>query len=964
MPHNFTLVQKHNLPSLQIVLEVYQHQPTKAMHYHFSKDSDSENCFAVFFKTLPQDSMGAAHILEHTVLNGSRRFDVKNPFELILRRSLNSFINAFTASTWTAYPFATSNPKDFDNILQVYLDAAFFPNLDNNDFKQEGYRLEFAQAQNSDSDLHHKGVVYNEMKGAMSNADSFIFQKITSEIYRGTTYQFNSGGEPKDIVQIKHRDLLEFHNKFYHPSNAIFATYGNIKATEHQQRFQKLALHAFTQSDEQHTIENARRLTQQKFRFTYPLPAERKTIKSHKNILAFRLPEPTTATEALEYGLLSNVLLYDSNSPLSKTLEQSPYGSSKSSFTGILLDYKQPLFLCGVDDCRKNCSDSVAKEIFTCLEQFCNSTVDLKKIQSILQNMELKHRSTVSNSYPYGISLLVDCISEVLLGRDCAELLDLDTQIMNIHTKLQQPRYLQQLCQRLLVDNKQYAIFDFVGDHSLINASLQQENQQLQQIKDNLNQSQKKEICAHSQQLIDWQQREDNPQSLPQITVADIISDYSPYIEPVKKGRNCVYSVGSNGVSYLTLHTQLPPLTQSQFKLLPIYSCLLPQLGMGTNNYMQTADLVAALCSGISCNYNLESNKTLESDTATFSISTSCLNNNIIDTHNLLKQTLNTVRWDELKRIEQVLNKYISRSQNFLEQAHRLALLCAAREHSPLLAMRNAISGRDYIAALLHLQSQLEFPNFIAQLATQLQELHLSLMKNCWQFVAITDAVNAVTTDGEFQQVNSYDLPTIAPIARGKLRYWHINSEVNYCAKSIKLQRQTAKESCALKVISTLLTDNYLHYNLREKNGAYGGGAQFSPTDGVLNFFSYRDPHLEQTFEVFDKSLQWLLDFKLNQSHIDQGLIQIFAATDKATQPPELAANSYLKMYKKINLDKILLRRKLLLKLTVDDIKQVAEQFLQQIAEDHSSYSALGPKPPTNDFANFAAMDEQFSFQI
>ena len=208
-----------------------EHLATGARHIHISNE-DTENTFSVAFKTVPVDSSGVAHILEHTVLCGSQRFPVRDPFFSMLKRSLSTFMNAFTASDWTMYPFSTQNTKDYFNLLDVYLDAAFFPKLDELSFQQEGHRFEIEGDINSDDPerlrLAYKGVVYNEMKGAMSSPDQVMIRSIQKELYPSTTYHYNSGGDPAEIPLLTHKQLKEFHRRHYHPSNAFFYTYGNV----------------------------------------------------------------------------------------------------------------------------------------------------------------------------------------------------------------------------------------------------------------------------------------------------------------------------------------------------------------------------------------------------------------------------------------------------------------------------------------------------------------------------------------------------------------------------------------------------------------------------------------------------------------------------------------------------------------------------------------------------------------
>ena len=244
----FKWLQSEHIASLNIVMEKYVHRETDALHYHLSSNN-IENVFLVAFRTVPMDSTGVAHILEHTALCGSERFPVRDPFFMMIRRSLQTFMNAFTSSDWTAYPFASKNKKDFHNLLNVYLDAVFFSRLDELDFMQEGHRLEFAELDDSASELQYKGVVFNEMKGAMSSTNSVLWQTMSKHLYPTTTYHYNSGGEPEDIPNLSYEQLKSFYSSHYHPSNSVFMTFGDISAQEHQTQLENLALSKFKKMD-------------------------------------------------------------------------------------------------------------------------------------------------------------------------------------------------------------------------------------------------------------------------------------------------------------------------------------------------------------------------------------------------------------------------------------------------------------------------------------------------------------------------------------------------------------------------------------------------------------------------------------------------------------------------------------------------------------------------------------------
>ena len=952
MNNTFKLIKQKYLPALKINLQIFEHRATKAKHFHFHKSEESENCFAVFFKTLPADSKGIAHILEHTVLNGSAKFDVKNPFDLIMRTSLNSFINAMTAADWTAYPFASSNLKDFDNLLQVYLDAVFFPNLAELDFAQEGHRLEF-ENNDSNSKLQYKGVVYNEMKGANSSAYSVIYDEIFKVMYSGTTYEHNSGGDQKQIVNLSHSELLEFHQKYYQPSNAIFATYGNLSAESQQHRFEELALQHFKTASKTAEIADAKQFNKpKKVIANYPLAAEIATANSYKNLIVYRLPQPQTALAAFEYRLLSACLLFDSNCVLTKTLEQSKLGINKSVFTGMLMEQKQPLFICGLDDCSAANGEQLFTEINNCLTDFVTSTMPKTKLDAILRTIELSYRKISSDSYPYGISLLIDSISEQIHDIDCSELLDLDSLLEQINQKLQNPNYIQNLCKQLLLNNYQYCIFSFVGNHDILDNNNKQEQQQLAQIQQSLSEQQKQEICDNAQKLLDWQQRQDNPESLPKVTTGDINQEQRKILAPTQWAKNSIYSVGSNGVSEIIMHTTIDNLSLQQWQLLPIYCRLIGDLGFDNYDYKQASEIISSICSDISCDYNIKYVKSITNHNASINFRSSCLDQQLPDTIQLINKFIKTAKFTETARIKQLLIKYNSSKQNFISSAHRIALLCASRNVSNENYLANLMAGKDYLLTINNLVNSFDTSDNLNSTMAELTQLHTIIKNLDFNSLVISDKENCIEASGDIYPITNTALPTNITTEDGKLRYWSIASKVNYCAQSLPLAITDEFDKCTMNIVVKIVTDQYLNNKLREINGAYGGGAIFNSTNSSVNFFSYRDPELAKTFDTFNNSIDWLLNYNLTKKALDQGIIQFFATVDKAMQPIDLAKYSYFHKHQNIDMAMAQKKRSFIKDLTVDQVKACLQKYLANYHTINSGKSVLASKQPDIEYIN------------
>ncbi|UCD32807.1 MAG: insulinase family protein, partial [Desulfobacterales bacterium] len=282
--HDYHIQRMVKLTDINAFLYLLEHQGTGARHVHIS-NNDEENTFGVAFKTIPTDSTGVAHILEHTALCGSKKFPVRDPFFSMLKRSLSTFMNAFTSSDWTMYPFSTQNRTDFYNLMDVYLDSAFFPNIDELSFKQEGHRLEI-ETETSGGDslkLTYQGVVYNEMKGAMSSPHQVMIRSILNALYPSTTYRFNSGGDPSVIPTLTHEQLQAFHRRHYHPSNAFFYTYGKLPLKDHLKFIHKKVLKHFDRIDPKTDVPRQQRWRQSRTaNYTYSLDNNEDPAKKYQ----------------------------------------------------------------------------------------------------------------------------------------------------------------------------------------------------------------------------------------------------------------------------------------------------------------------------------------------------------------------------------------------------------------------------------------------------------------------------------------------------------------------------------------------------------------------------------------------------------------------------------------------------------------------------------------------------------
>jgi len=457
------------LPEISSFYYELEHMATGAGHIHIS-NKDRENTFCVAFKTVPADSTGVAHILEHTVLCGSRKFPVRDPFFSMIKRSLNTFMNAFTASDWTMYPFSTQNRKDFYNLMDVYLDAAFFPLLDELSFRQEGHRLEMEEetVDGKNLGLVYKGVVYNEMKGAMSSPDQVLARSVLNALYPLTTYGFNSGGDPAVIPSLSYEGLKRFHERHYHPSNSFFYTYGNIPLRENLSFIEEKVLNKFERTDPDTVVPAHPRWSEPKAaRYYYPLSKNEDPLKKNQICVAWLTSDINDIFEVLVLVLLEHILLGNASSPLRKALIDSGLGSSLCDSSGYDPGNRDTMFVCGLKDVRESDAAEIERIVFQTLSELAGRAIDKELIESAIHQVEFHRKEITNTPYPYGIKLMLSFAGSRLHGGDPFRILNLDEDLNRLREELSKGPLFENRIRKYFIGNPHRVLLTLVPDHDM-----------------------------------------------------------------------------------------------------------------------------------------------------------------------------------------------------------------------------------------------------------------------------------------------------------------------------------------------------------------------------------------------------------------------------------------------------------------------------------------------------------------
>ncbi len=934
----FTLVKSQAIPALRLELQEFRHGVTGARHFHFRTEL-AENVFMVALRTVPTDSTGVAHILEHTTLCGSRRYPVRDPFFMMSRRSLNTFMNAFTSSDWTAYPFASQNRRDFFNLLDVYLDAVFFPNLHPLDFAQEGHRVEFAEAGNPDSDLVYKGVVYNEMKGAMSSPFAQVWGALTRHLYPRTTYHFNSGGEPEEITDLTHAQLVAFYRRHYHPSNAVFMTFGDLPVEDIQKVVEDRALRHFPEASEAVAIPREQRFfAPLRVQESYPLAEEDSRFKTHV-VMGWLLGSASDLGQALEAHLLTNVLLENSASPLLRALETSDLGKAPSGLCGLEDSHKEMAFVCGLEGSEADRADAVEALILGVLQEVADSGVPLEKMEAVLHQLELSQREISGDSYPYGLQLMLAALSPALEGVDPASYLDLDAVISDLRQKIQDPGYIKALVRRLLLDNPHRVRLVMSPDGNMASHREHYVRNKLAAIKAALSPQARRELIEMTQALEARQARKDPEDVLPRVTLADVPAGMR-WVQPTVgevRAPLCAYAQGTNGLVYQQLLRPLPSMEPHELELLPLLTYLLPEVGSGSRSYLQVQELQSASTGGISAFWDVRAATDDEQQASGIMVvSGKALQRNASALQDLLDDTTRSARFDERERIRELLALLTSRKvQSVAGNGHGLAMSAASQGLGPVSRLAYRTSGLEGLQRLVDLDTRLQDEQALNAFCEQLAALYDKIRRQPVAVLNVADEVhldafNALARDrflghGQQQVASAFSLPGCRE--HGSLA-WIINTQVNFCALAFASVPGGHPDAPALTVLGHFLRNEYLHQAIREKGGAYGSGASQNNGEAVFRFYSYRDPRLEETIRDFRRSIEWFLESSHDPTLLEQAILGVVSSLDKPRSPAGEAKHAYHSAWFGRGEHYQDAFRQGVLRLTLDDLQRVAQVYL------------------------------------
>jgi Zn-dependent M16 (insulinase) family peptidase len=929
------------LEEIKAVLYRLTHLATGARHVHIAT-SDLENTFSVALKTVPSDATGVAHILEHTVLCGSAKFPVRDPFFSMLKRSLSTFMNAFTASDWTMYPFSTQNRKDFYNLMDVYLDAVFYPRLDELSFKQEGHRLEVAEDGDDPLHLVYKGVVYNEMKGAMSSPDQVLGRSLLNALYPETTYRFNSGGDPKEIPRLTHQELKAFHQRHYHPSNAFFYTYGNLPLKDHLAFIEAKILRHFHRIDPQTTVVNQPHWQQPKtLTYSYPLAKRENPDNKYQTCVAWLTADIQDAFEVLVLTILEQILMGNSASPLRKALMDSGLGSALSDASGYDSDNRDTFFSCGLKEITKSAAPKIEEIVLATLKHLVDEGIDNELIESAVHQIEFHRKEITNTPYPYGIRLLLTFVGAWLHGAPPERILHFDADLAKLRDALSKGPFLEEKIRHYFLENPHRVLLVLEPDHTLSAAEEERVTAELALQLKRMDSAQVQQIRQDATVLKQRQESREDVTCLPTLQIDDI----PPAIRRIQPQRldhgeaTAYYQQDTLDIFYAAGAIGAGSVPERLLPLVPFYCYAFTKSGSALSDYVQMARRIDRYTGGIGLASQARTHmETAGEGLAFLTLSGKCLYRNQEPMFDILAELLLEGGFTDLGRLKQLLLEYRAAMEAMVvHNGHRLAISLASRNFSAANALGEMWGGIQQLQYIKTLSNGLDEVGLEA-LSTDLKAISEALLRGENMKIAAIGEADALTAaqrriDTIRKQMRShagdgFKVPPL-PLAHDLPQEgWSTSTAVSFVAQAFVTVRMTHADAPSLSVLAKMLRSLYLHREIREKGGAYGGFAIYNPEDGLFSLGSYRDPHIAATLKVYDGCSEFFQKRTFSDEDVKEAVLQVCSEIDKPDPPGPAARKAFYRRIIGLSDEARQQYKENLLRLTRQQVIEVAVKYL------------------------------------
>ncbi len=930
----YEILDEHRVEDVQSDGFILRHKKSGARIAILSNNDDNK-VFYIGFRTPPEDETGVPHIIEHTTLCGSKKFPVKDPFIELAKGSLNTFLNAMTYPDKTVYPIASYNDQDFKNLMDVYLDAVFNPNITKYEeiFKQEGWHYELT---GKDDELKINGVVYNEMKGAYSSPDEVLSSQIYRSLFPDNTYSKDSGGNPEYIPKLTYEAYLDFYHKYYHPSNSYIYLYGDMDVVERLEWLDKeyLSLYDYkkvnSEINKQPAFDEIKNVEAQ-YSITMDDSQENKTYLSYNRVVGDSLDEMLyQAFDVLDYALVSSPGAPVKQALIDAGIGDDVYGSYDA---GIL----QPVFSFVAKNANASQADEFESIIENTLKEVVKTGINKEALLAGINSSEFKFREADFGQFPKGLLFGLNCLDSWLFD-DMKPFIHLEC--LGTFAKLRKAvdtDYFEKLIQEYLLDNTHGSSVTVKPKRGLGNEREEALAKELSDYKASLSDEEIKKLIEDTEHLKKYQEEpssDEDLRKLPMLTRADMKKNAMPFsniedeLSDVKVVR---HDIESNGIDYISFLFDAGDFAQSELGYLGFFTNALGLVSTEKYSYTDLANATNIYTGGISTGTASHPDiKDRNNFVFKLEVKLKVLEKNLDKALELMEQMLLSSDFTDTKRLSELVAQIKARLQaNLSSSGHLVAAMRSMSSFSRYALYQDELKGIAFYRSICHIEKELsESPKSVSDKLAAIAKKLFARNRMLISFTGNNEAYGNAKPSLE-KVIAGFDKMS----AIGNQAEVHFNtakeafidaSQIQYVAKTGDFICEGYEYTGALRLLRIILSYDYLWINVRVKGGAYGCMNTFLRS-GESYFVSYRDPNLSDTLDVYDKIPEYIKSFSPDERDMTKYIIGTFSALDTPMNPEAKGSRSLSAYLEGITYEQIQKERNEILNAQPEDIRRLAD---------------------------------------
>ena len=951
---SYELIKTEEITDVHSVGYLLKHKKSGARVMLLENDDDNK-VFSIAFRTTPEDSTGVAHIMEHTVLCGSRKFPSKDPFVELIKGSMNTFLNAMTFPDKTMFPVASTNDRDFRNLCDVYLDAVFYPNIYKKEeiFRQEGWHY---QMEDADSELEINGVVYNEMKGAMSSPEDVLSSKISSSLFPDNTYNNNSGGDPENIPDLTYEQYLDFHRTYYHPANSYIYLYGKLDFAEQLEWLDREYLSAFDDINIDTSIRPQKAFDSMvRLDASYPIASEEDEAQNTFLSWNAAIDVEQDIITASAIDILEMTLLALPGAPLREALLKAEIGLDISgSYESDLL---QTVFSVTARGAEAEDAERFLEVVRNTLKEQVENGINPKALEAAINLNDFQFREADYGTYPRGLVYGIDVFETWLYDDEKPFDALKTTQAYDFLRTQIGTGYFEKLIEKYLLDNNHTSLVVLHPEKGLTARNEEAARNRLAEKKDSMQADEIRELIEKYNKLRDFQETPSTQEELEKIPSL-AREDLSEEVRPLK---NEVMTLGgvpviwheyeTNGIAYLELMMDASGVAQEDLPYLYLLGSVLGMVDTKNYTYGELANEINSRTGGIGPTVApLANSKDNSKARLCLSMNAKTLNEQVAFAFDMIEEILFTSRLDMEPRIREIVQRIKARLESGLSSSGSgTALIHGMAEFSAYYAIRDALNGVTGYRKIKTIEK--DYDNKQDELHSKLRKILETIFADGRMLVSYTGSrENFGVLEEKLKHLRnmmadykkSEDVVTDDPVSL--LHYYPeitfsrenegitTSGKVQYVARCGNFVNRGQKYTSVLAVLKTIMNYEYLWSNIRVKGGAYGCSVVFG-RNGDTGFVSYRDPHLKATDKIYEGIPEFLENFTSSERDMTKYVIGTISDLDTPLNPAALGVRSMHAYLDGVTEEQMIRNRQAILKADQEDIRRLAP-LIRAVLED------------------------------